>query len=93
MTPNSAGVIHVQTQTAMPLAFTQPQCQTLQHVQWYLLLNNYRAAPFSSFLTSYQSMSLFPNSSNIVINGGIFTSIGLPTQEAGRFKFPFRPYY
>ena len=35
-------------------------------------------------------MSLFPSSSGIIINGGTFTSISLPTQDAGQFLFPFQ---
>ena len=35
-------------------------------------------------------MSFFPSSSGIIINGGTFTSISLPTQDAGQFFFPFQ---
>ena len=35
-------------------------------------------------------MSIFSNSSNLIINGGTFTSIGLPTQDAGQLLFPFQ---
>ena len=35
-------------------------------------------------------MSFFPSSSGIIINGGTFTSISLPTQDAGQFLFPFQ---
>ena len=35
-------------------------------------------------------MSFFPSSSRVSIYGGNFTSMSLPTQDAGRFLFPFQ---
>ena len=35
-------------------------------------------------------MPFFPGSSSFIINGGTFTNISLPTQDAGRFLFPFQ---
>ena len=33
-------------------------------------------------------MSFFSGSSDFTINGGTFTSISVPTQDAGKFLFP-----
>ena len=42
------------------------------------------------FCENAQIMLFFPSSSGIIINGGTFTSISLPTQDAGQFLFPFQ---
>ena len=39
---------------------------------------------------NHQNMSFFPSSSGFIINGGIFTSNSLTTQDAGQFLFPFQ---
>ena len=36
-------------------------------------------------------MSFFSSSSNLTITGGNFTSISLPTRDAGQFCFQFKP--
>ena len=64
----------------------------------FLSINQYNhKAPFPSFsslqIANHQIMSFFPSSSGFIINGGTFTSISLPTQDAGRFYFHFKPYY
>ena len=38
-------------------------------------------------------MSFFTGSSGFTITGGNFTSISLPTQDAGRFYLHFKPCY
>ena len=35
-------------------------------------------------------MSFFTSSSGVIINGGNFTSISLPTKDTGQFLFPFQ---
>ena len=76
------------------LAFTLPSCQTLQHVQcicFLTIIKLHFQVLFKLRITNHQIMPIFPSSSAFIINGGTFTSMSLPspTQDAGRFLFPF----
>lgn len=73
-----------------PLAWHWPAQRLNIDSCWQSRLLPNRLSNFKSLLVC---MSFFTSSSGFTITGGNFTSISLPTRDAGGFYFQCKPYY
>ena len=81
--------------TSIFTSYAVHACQTYNMCNGIYYCGSIFKFPFKLQITSYQctGMSFFTNSSGLTITGGNFTSISLPTEDAGRFYFHFKPHY